>query len=106
MRGHERQAAQKLDQWKTHSEERKPLDASPAAITLALLLTDEELDSLEKRARVGETREGRTTGWIRCRKPLSGCAPWGACPNIPRQCRGPRQATADGWRDLLLCRVA
>ena len=27
-------------------EERKPLDASPAAITLAMLLTDEELDSV------------------------------------------------------------
>jgi hypothetical protein len=28
--------------------ERKPFDASPAARALALLLTDEELDSLEK----------------------------------------------------------
>jgi hypothetical protein len=35
--GHERQGA----------EERKPLDASPAAIILALPLTDEELDSLD-----------------------------------------------------------
>jgi hypothetical protein len=39
-----------LERWKTHPEERKVIDASPAAITLALLLTDEELDSLEKRA--------------------------------------------------------
>ena len=30
------------------------IDASPAGITLALLLTDEELDSLEKRAGDGE----------------------------------------------------
>ena len=29
-------------------EERKPLDASPAAITLAMLLTDEELDSVRR----------------------------------------------------------
>jgi hypothetical protein len=35
-------------------EKREPLDASPAATTLALLLTDEELDSLEKRAGDGE----------------------------------------------------
>jgi hypothetical protein len=31
-----------------------PLDVPPAAITLAQLLNDEELDSLEKRAGVGE----------------------------------------------------
>jgi hypothetical protein len=24
-------------------------------------------------------------------------APWCACPSIPRQCRGRRRATADGW---------
>jgi hypothetical protein len=36
------------------AEERKPPDASPGAITLALLLTGEELDSLEKRAGDGE----------------------------------------------------
>jgi hypothetical protein len=46
LRGHERQAAEEFKQRKTHVEERKPLDASPAAVTLALLLTDEELDSL------------------------------------------------------------
>jgi hypothetical protein len=54
LRGHERQAAEELEQWKTHREEHKVIDASPAAITLALLLTDEELDSLEKRAGDGE----------------------------------------------------
>jgi hypothetical protein len=51
---HEQQAAQEFGRWKTRAEERKPLDASPAAITLALLLTDEELDSLEKGAGDGE----------------------------------------------------
>ena len=35
LRGHERQAAEELGQWKTRVEERKPLDASQAAITLA-----------------------------------------------------------------------
>src|ERR1035437_1256130 len=45
--------------------ERKPLDASPAAITLALLLTGEELGSLEKRAGDGEiARSGRPGGAI------------------------------------------
>ena len=33
-RGHERQAPEELEQWKTHHEERKVIDASPAAITL------------------------------------------------------------------------
>jgi hypothetical protein len=48
LRGRERQAAEELGQWKTHREERTVIDVSPAAITLALLLTDEELDWLEK----------------------------------------------------------
>src|SRR5450759_3596687 len=48
LRGHERQAAEELGQWKTHHEERRVIDASPAAITLATLLTGEELDSLEE----------------------------------------------------------
>jgi hypothetical protein len=39
LRGHERQAAQELEQWRTRVEEPKPLDASPAAITLAMLMT-------------------------------------------------------------------
>jgi hypothetical protein len=38
------------------------LDVSPAAIKLALLLTDEELDSLEKRAGVGEIARGGRPG--------------------------------------------
>ena len=46
LRGHERQAPEELERWKTRVEERRVVDASPAAITLALLLTDEELDSL------------------------------------------------------------
>ena len=41
-----RQTAEELEQWKTHHEDRKAIDTSPAAITLALLLTDEEWDSL------------------------------------------------------------
>jgi len=42
LRGHEGQAAEELEQWKTHHEERKVIDTSTAAVTLALLLTDEE----------------------------------------------------------------
>jgi hypothetical protein len=39
------------------------LDVPPTAITLALLLTDEELDSLEKKAGVGEIAgRGRSGG--------------------------------------------
>jgi hypothetical protein len=60
LRGHERQAAEELEQWKAHHEERKVIDASPAAITLVLLLTDEELDSLEKGA--GDGGGGRPGG--------------------------------------------
>jgi hypothetical protein len=49
LRGHEGRAPQELERWKTGVEERKAIDASPAAIGLALL-TGEEFDSLEKRA--------------------------------------------------------
>jgi hypothetical protein len=45
--------------------------------------------------------ESMTTRWIKGRKPSTGCAPWRACPSIPRQWRGRRRATAVGWRDLL-----
>jgi len=37
LRGHERQAAEELERWKTHIEVRKVIDASPAAITLAAI---------------------------------------------------------------------
>jgi hypothetical protein len=41
--GPERQAAEELEQWKTHHEERKVIDASPAAISLAMICTREQL---------------------------------------------------------------
>jgi hypothetical protein len=50
---YERQPAEQLGQWRRTTKSRV-IDASPAAITLATLLTDEELDSLEKRAGDGE----------------------------------------------------
>jgi hypothetical protein len=52
---HERHAAAELGQRKTRVEERKVIDASPAAVTLAMLMTGEGLDSLEKRAGAGKT---------------------------------------------------
>jgi hypothetical protein len=39
LRSHGSQANEDLQQWKTHHEERKVIDASPAAITLAMLVT-------------------------------------------------------------------
>jgi hypothetical protein len=42
--------------WKTHHEERKPLDVSPAAITLALLLTDEETPVMWRKWRMHHPR--------------------------------------------------
>jgi hypothetical protein len=50
LRGHERQAAEELGQWKTHIEERKPVGASPAAITLTMICTREQLEEMERRA--------------------------------------------------------
>src|SRR5450756_183687 len=52
LRGHERQPAEELEQWKTRVEERKVIDAlTPAAITLGLLMTPAELEQLENIAR-------------------------------------------------------
>jgi hypothetical protein len=62
LRGHERQAAEELGQWKRRHAVRKVIDASPAAITLALLLTGEELDSLEKAGDGEIARGGRPGG--------------------------------------------
>jgi hypothetical protein len=63
LRGHERQAAEELGQWKNcGGGARKPTTPRGAAITLALLLTDEELDSLEKRAGDGEIARGGRLG--------------------------------------------
>jgi hypothetical protein len=64
LRRHERQAAEELERWKTHHEEDKVIDASPAAITLALLLTDEGLDSLENGKSVRRvTRKSEPPSW-------------------------------------------
>ena len=59
LRGHERHAAEELGQWKTHHEEPKPLDASSAAITLAMLMTDGLVGEEGWRCR---NRAARTTG--------------------------------------------
>ena len=42
LRGHERQAAEELEQWMTRAEEPTPLDASPAVITLTMICTLQE----------------------------------------------------------------
>jgi hypothetical protein len=55
LRGHERQAAQEWGQWKTRVEDRKPLDAPPAAITLAMVCT-------RVRERRSRTKGSITTG--------------------------------------------
>ena len=49
LRAHEQQAAQELSQWQTRHlvEERKTIDATPAAVALAMILTAEQLEELE-----------------------------------------------------------
>jgi len=53
LRGHERQAAEELGQWKTRVEERKVIGASPAAMTLAAIFTTAELGSWRRRRGTG-----------------------------------------------------
>jgi hypothetical protein len=70
-----------LRQWKTHREERKAIDASQAAITLALLLTDEELDSLEKIA--GHRNRGALTDG---RPRMDGVICWSGIRAVAKEC--------------------
>jgi hypothetical protein len=61
LRARGRQAAEAPEQWKAGVKEHRPLAASPAAISLAMLMTGEELDSQETMAGVGEIeRRGRS----------------------------------------------
>jgi hypothetical protein len=50
LRGHERQAAEELEQWKTHVEEHKVIDASPAEITLAMVCSRVHLLEMKRKA--------------------------------------------------------
>jgi hypothetical protein len=50
LRAQERQTAEELGQWKTGVEEPKPLDVSPAAITLAMILTRDQLLEMKRKA--------------------------------------------------------
>jgi hypothetical protein len=50
LRSHERQAAEELEQWKAHVEERKVIDASPAEITLAMVCSREHLLEMKRKA--------------------------------------------------------
>jgi hypothetical protein len=61
LRSHERQAAEELEQ-EDGRRGAQALRRIPAAITLALLLTDQELDSLDKRAGDGEIAMGGRPG--------------------------------------------
>jgi hypothetical protein len=51
LRAHEQQAAQELSQWQAKNvvEERKVLEATPAALALASMLSLEQLEELEKK---------------------------------------------------------
>ena len=48
LRAHEQQAAQELSQWQTKVlvEERKMIDATPAAVALAMILIADQLEEL------------------------------------------------------------
>jgi len=76
FRGHGRQATGELERWETGVEEPKPLDASPAAITLVMLLTAAELEDLEKRALELERR--RRWSPRRDRRSSAGARDWQA----------------------------
>jgi hypothetical protein len=58
LRAHEKQAAEELDQWKAPAES-KTVIFNQTTITLGLLLTDAELDAIEKRAIEAEKARGK-----------------------------------------------
>jgi len=57
LHGHERQAAEELEPWKTHHEDRGVIDASPVAITLAVICTKTQMGH----ARVAALQSAGTT---------------------------------------------
>jgi hypothetical protein len=101
LRGRERHA-EELEQWKTHHEERWVIDASPAAIRRALLLTDQELDSMEKRAGVGEIAGRGRPGGSDVGSPQPAARHGEPAQVLPANTAAPDGATADGWRDRAL----
>jgi hypothetical protein len=62
LRGHERQAAEELEQWMTRAEEPTPLDASPAVITLTMICTLQEALSAGTIALEISSRNSRVAG--------------------------------------------
>jgi hypothetical protein len=78
-------------------EEPKPLDVSPAAITLALLLTDEELDSFGKEGLDMEKSRGADTQVDPMSQASTGCCAMVSLAEYSRPM--PRPPTGDrGWR--------
>jgi hypothetical protein len=75
--------------------ERQPAEGLPAATMLAMLLTDEEP---EKRARVGENREARTTQVDQMSRALNRLRAMVSLPTYSPPMACPRRATADGGR--------
>ena len=73
LRGHERQLAEELEQWKNGGGgaqgDRRLAGGDHAADQPGVGLAGEE-------GWRWRNREGRTTRWIKCRKPSTGCAPW------------------------------
>jgi hypothetical protein len=65
------------------------IDASPSTITLALLLTDEQLDSLEEGAGDGEIAGGRRPGKLNVASPQP-AARHGERARMPRPPTGDR----------------
>jgi hypothetical protein len=78
----------------------------PGVVSLVADLRGHERKAAEELGRRNTVAEERkvidaSQVAITCRKPSTGCAPWGAYPSSPRQWRGRRPATADGWRGRL-----
>jgi Terminase small subunit len=50
LRAHEKQAAEELEQWKTHIDVHKTVDVTPAAFALAAVCTREQLLEMKRKA--------------------------------------------------------
>ena len=59
-----------MGRWKTRIEERKPLGASPAAITLAMICAREQLEEMERKALELEREPAATCNLIDLQAPV------------------------------------
>jgi hypothetical protein len=102
---HERQAAEELAQWKTPvSESRITIDAAPAAISLAMICTREQLEEMRLKAIALEKGSSRPhERFHRTGRHRAAADPEGGCRSPSRAPASPRRNRSLAYHGFLRC---